>query len=508
MTSFRAEASDIESGARRSPEDVLHQVLEPGEQIIWSGRPDVSAMVQGVGTKRFGSAGPLVVLATTAAAAWLIARRRGLDTGALLEALTRDGAWVYVLVAIAIMLLPLLLRMAGVDLSGAKQHRKWARSLTYGITDRRLLILEDDEIEWACEPDDLGPIRLHERTPTHGDLVFRQRSGGGEKQTVYSRDRQRIGFKALPDPERLKEVVERWREAHRTGAERQAASFLEPVEWAAAVEEGAPSRRRRVENPRYGLTVTFPEAWEVEVRKRGAPYGKFAFELEKWLPLEDSTDWNVIRGKGPYHTSVEIHLDVVPEPVVSLEEMMDSWIYKAFAGELLDTDDAVRWGRFRGFSATRRHVEHAADQGSEDIERPAFMRSTFLHDGRLQVGITVTWPEGSDPLEAVVDKVVREMTLTELDEYAPLAATPSEAAKYFGWLVMAGRVMRVFFGLLFFGSGAWMIPAIGGLMVMLRPLALPFEVFRGFTRAPFGKRVLITVGLSVAIVLLIGALLP
>ena len=88
--------------------------------------------------------------------------------------------------------------------------------------------------------------------------------------------------------------------------------------------------------------------------------------------------------------------------------------------------------------------------------------------------------------------------------------------------------MRVFFGLLFFASGVWtgyveavrstetggsgswtwMIPAIAGLVVMLRPLALPFETFRGFTRAPLGKRMLMTVGLSVAIVLLIGVLLP
>jgi hypothetical protein len=508
---------------------VLHQVLEPGERIIWSGRPDVSAMVEGVSTKRFALPGPLVVLATTVAAAWFIARRQGLDVGALLEALTRDGAWVYALAVVVIMLLPLILRMAGVDLSGAKPYRKWARSLTYGITDRRLLILEDERIGWECEPDDLGPIRLRDRTPTRGDLVFKEGSGGGEKQTVYSRDRQGIGFKALPDPERLKEVVERWRDAHRTGAERQVASFLdEVVGWSAQPEEGTESPDRRVENPRYGLAVTFPEAWEIEVRQRGAPYGKFAFELEKWQPLEDSTDWNVIRGRGPYHTSVEIHLDVVPEPVVTLEEMMDSWIYKAFAGELLDTHDSVRWGRFKGFSATRRHVEHGPDQGSEDIERPAFMRSTFLHDGRLQVGITVTWPEGSGPLEAAVDKIVREMTLTELDEYAPPPVTPSEAAKYFGWLVMAGRVMRVFFGLLFFASGVWtgyveavrstetggsgswtwMIPAIAGLVVMLRPLALPFETFRGFTRAPLGKRMLMTVGLSVAIVLLIGVLLP
>jgi hypothetical protein len=132
MTDVRPRASD--RGATRSPEDVLHQVLEPGERIIWSGRPDVSAMVEGVSTKRFALPGPLVVLATTVAAAWFIARRQGLDVGALLEALTRDGAWVYALAVVVIMLLPLILRMAGVDLSGAKPYRKWARSLTYGIT--------------------------------------------------------------------------------------------------------------------------------------------------------------------------------------------------------------------------------------------------------------------------------------------------------------------------------------------------------------------------------------
>lgn len=64
------------------------------------------------------------------------------------------------------------------------------------------------------------------------------------------------------------------------------------------------------------------------------------------------------------------------------------------------------WGRFRGYSATRRTTVGEQGVTGSDQKRSSVPKRTILHDGRLQLGIVTTWPENSNTLRQAVEKTV------------------------------------------------------------------------------------------------------
>ena len=493
------------------PESVAEEAIEPGERIIWAGRPDVEALTsearrqRGLGGFVKGLARPLAIL-LFAALVW--AYMNGLDLASamdLLSAAVRNAGAEGVVAPLAFLgfvglILALQARTAG-------KFIEWARGLTYAITDRRLLILLDGEIETELEPGQVKKMRLRNRTEGFQDLVFAEKLRGGSsgKGSLTAREKRRIGFKALPDAERIQELVERWREAHLASAERSLEDFLAEEDvssaratpaseggvsgegesdapWSSvdALEEpsvagsdrpadhGSPSSAegfsgeggvRTLGGGRYDLTVRFPEEWSVKVRRRRKPFGTVFLDTLSWGPADEIDDWNVAKVEGPFQTTVEVHVDAVPEPAGTYEEALDSTLNRWATGEVVSSDPDVRRGRFHGWSVTRRHQKGVMAEGAE-LDRVGFFRTTYLHDGVIQLAFVSHWPGGSDGLREAVERIESNVTVrSEGVVPEPPDAVASAASSAVGFAGgVAGRMLRasrVVVGLLIFAVGVW-----------------------------------------------------
>lgn len=163
---------------------------------------------------------------------------------------------------------------------------------------------------------------------------------------------------------------------------------------------------RTIRNDRYGVTVSIPDNWAIKVRKRRKPYGRVFLDFERWKTPDALPDWNVLKAEGDYLTDFEMHLDQVRKPVMVYQKARHSALINAVTGAIVESDGDLSRGNFTGFSITRRHVEHRPDQGGADRDRPALRRWMMLHDGQLQIGAVMTWPEDSGPLKQAMSKVV------------------------------------------------------------------------------------------------------
>ena len=335
-----------------------------------------------------------------------------------------------------------------------------------------------------------------------------------------------MGFKALPNAPLILEMVERWRDAHRTIAEHEITDFVDELAGATG-EPHASGAARTVTNELWGLSFSVPVEWDVRVRQRHHAFGRIALERSKWQSPDELTTWNAIRVEGPYHSAVELHLDRVAEPTQTLDTALSSVLYRLLAGAVVDSEPDASIGRFRGFSVTRNHVVHGPRQGFADRSRPALTRFGILHDGDVQMGVIATWPDDSEPLKAAVDSVLESVTVGPLDP-ATVETLPATVPRRSCVGRVFGAARLLLFGLAVFSlavysawdqgtrlertgqelSSTWMGYSIFGLMLILRPLASPFDWFQAYTRAPFVRRLGITVALAAGITLLIGASLP
>lgn len=395
-----------------SAEDVVARVLEPGETIVWAGRPNADVMTRQIESGRPGAVRAGVLLVAVAAFVYF-----GMDGRSGVALPDSPDEILYVARANVVPLTILLgivatfflLRKKGWD--PASSYARWARSLAYAITDRRLLILENGEVSHELGPEDFGEPRICDRGEGHSDVEFKRiLRSSDSRSSRYGRDRRQIAFKALLDAEDIRRKVEDWRRQHREREEEQVAEFLEGSA-RPSVMSGASQGTRTIRNEHYGLTMNVPETWDVKVRKRRKPYGRIFLDFARWKSPDELTDWNVIRAEGDFHTSIEVHLDLVRKRVVVYQQARNSSLVNAVAGDIVETDEALRYGRFEGFSITRNHVVHGSAQSAGDIGRPALNRYIMLHDGRMQVGVNMVWPQDSEPLRRAVHKVFETMTL-------------------------------------------------------------------------------------------------
>lgn len=399
----------VGTGLHTSPEQTVTRVLEPGEKIIWTGRPDVELMtghLRGGAGIRLRGRGILATLALVGATGYLFMDGQfGFEApGSMAELrdFILDGPGGPLLAVAGLLGFALFARAKGWDNTGA--YVRWAENQTYAITDRRLLILDGENIAWQFGPEDFGEPRIRERGQHHADIEFREVRLEGRRGTALNRDRTRIGFKALKNAGEVRRRIEEWRRAHREQEESEVESFLDAP--ARPGTGGGTDSIRTIRNEEFGVTVHVPEAWDIEVRRRRKPYGRIFLDRENWKSPETLPDWNVLRARGDFHSAFEIHLDRVKKLVTPYEKALNSSLVNAVAGKVVDSDGGVRRGRFEGYRITRDHVVHGRDQDHKDINRPALVRQVMLHDGRLQVGIVMLWPKDSEPLRLTVEKIL------------------------------------------------------------------------------------------------------
>ncbi len=401
-------------------EQVISRVLEPGEEILWAERPNLEVLM--IPARRYQKRRPwrlgLGALITVGVLYYGLESPFGYaDLGAFdrfLEIVPKKA-----LIGISVCAVLSIVGFAvskRFKLGRADSHGRWARSLSYAITDRRLLILEGDGIAYQFRPEELPEMGTRPRAPGYDDIVFKviprdsRKRGEARVGRELRRDVKQvfvdyISFKALPNAEAVKSRIEDWFKAHVNRAEEEVQDFVRDSSPARGSE--SPAGSRLVVNDRYGLEMNVPEKWKLQVRFRTKPFGTTFLDKENWQPLEALNDWNVVHVQGPLHAAVEVHLDETPEPITTYEQTTGSRLAKLLGVGILASEPGLEWGRFQGYSVTRRKsVAGRGVSGRADHDRPAFGKSTMLHDGRLQLGIVVTWPEESETLQRAVEKIV------------------------------------------------------------------------------------------------------
>jgi hypothetical protein len=388
---------------RERPEQTVSAYLEPGETVLWSGRPDTDAALAQFAPWKVR--GLIVVLGGVGGVAFLL--RGTLDLGSVADVVALLRSEPQFLVPIAVVAFaPVLARVLKFD--NASRLRRHFDSLTYAMTDRRLIIVEKGEAQ-SFGIEDLAKLRVRERGPGCGDVVFgdgRTMSSGGGRGDVIARERWRTGFKGLPDAESVLRRVEAWKESQLGRAEESVAEFTASIEEASGWGPG--EGIRRVENRRVGLTLDTPETWTAEVRHKKKPFGKTFVDSAKWRPLTGASDWNVLRVSGPAGAAVEVEV-FETEPTVTFDAIAHSKLAETFGGKAIASDPAVDINGVQGFSVTRRNdAVIRGDSGraqAVDLVMPE--RRVVLHDGRRQACILAHWPEDSAELAEAVDLIVR-----------------------------------------------------------------------------------------------------
>lgn len=383
-----------------SPERLVSKVLEPGEQVIWTGRPQVEAAVSGHRRRRKVTlvVGIALVLVLTF---WLLPE--SIAVNELVEAMEMK------------MLLPLLGSLVVIALffifkqDTASQLNRYFQGLSYAITDRRLLILEGDRISDSYTPERVSTPVLKQRQAGRADVIFGRRSSTTEgRRSVVNRERDEVGFKALSNAREVEAMIGKWLEDSLSKAEKEMSVEIETP----STQADSSSGRRRIENRKAGLALEVPAAWTTRVRNKKKPVGSFFFDREDWQSPEAAGNWNAVCIEGPAKCKVELEI-FETAPTLTFESLNASKMADALAGEVVDSDPDIEINGIRGFSVTRRR-ELAVDPETNAAGLAAIVapeRRTVLHDGRRQIYILSSWPEDSPQLERAVDAVVKSIEL-------------------------------------------------------------------------------------------------
>jgi hypothetical protein len=392
---------------RDSAETVVNRVLEPGEKILWTGRPHVeTALDQHAQRRRRGRL--LAIGIFILAAPWLLSRTVFPSLSAVFEEVGLEPRFVVpIVVVLALIILP---RMFKVD-PKSRLHR-YFNSLTYAITTERLLILEADKVYDAYTPEQVRSPRIRERAPGYSDVNFderdRHRADGTISKDDVLRERRHAGFKSLPNAQEMKQRIDDWLQDHHTQAAREVADFVPAASKKSKLDQ--PKGGIRIVERSLGLELSAPEEWEVQVRAKKKPQGKIFIDKENWHALGEPESWNLVRIEGPSKCRVEIEIFETP-PTVTFEKLANSRLADSISGPVIDKDSDCEINGLRGFSVTRRNDLEVNQQYNEvgiaAVVAPE--RHTVLHDGKRQVYVISTWPEDSEDLQRAVDTVVESI---------------------------------------------------------------------------------------------------
>ena len=191
---------------QESAETVVSRVLEPGEKIVWTGRPNMQVCLDARAQRR-GRSRILLLPLTFLLAFWITGSFGFSSPLAGLHNLPFEPRFLWVVAAPA--LLTLAIRILWLD--DHSRMKRYFQSLTYAITDRRLLILEGNQISAAYSPEQVHAPILRQRAPGYSDVNFDEQSVRPNdlrivQDPVY-RERRQVGFKALPNAEEIQQRI-------------------------------------------------------------------------------------------------------------------------------------------------------------------------------------------------------------------------------------------------------------------------------------------------------------
>ena len=375
-----------------SPEQVVSQVLEPDERLIWSGTPDVEVMTKTMGgrKRRLHWTALIAVVVLIAGLMYTAPQTSGMLQSPL------GSTWI---IGAGLALATLLLGR----LYYSTISKRYARSLVYGITDQRLLILENGKLELEFSPARVKWVERRERfgAPGLSDLIWEEhlvhRSGTSRITNPVQIESAKIGFKAQPGGEDLLQRIESWRQGHLEETVREAGDFVESRQETGRKKSATGGKR--IKSPVLGFSIEAPEEWKAEVRRKKLEFGKTGVDwtANKWSTPEKSTDWNVIRLKNAVDTTVEVQVHET-EPFNTLEAMANPRLPKSILKnmQLVDQEPEFALNGLEGFYLTRLlqgkgESEMVVGQTSNLAEW--YQRQHVLHDGQRQYYILSMWPK-------------------------------------------------------------------------------------------------------------------
>ena len=392
---------------QKSAETVVSRVLEPGEEILWTGRPNVDPAMAHHAQKRRRNKLFILVIAAVAVV-WITRSLPVSGPLEILENLPFDRKFLWVIAA------PFLLIAAAkaFKLDNESRLDRYLRSVTYAITDKRLLILEGDKVYSAYTPEEARSPFLRDRAPGYSDVIFDDQStrrvDNTESRDPVFIERRRVGFKALRHAEEVRQRIIDWIDSYQQDAAYQVAEFVRPTR----ARRGADSAKgaRRIENATLGLSMNAPEAWQVHVRRKKKPQGKMFIDKEFWKEATTTEPWNFVKIEGPSRCRIEVEVFETTS-TTTFDKLANSKLADSVAGKVIDSQPDCEINGVRGFSVTRRNDLQVDPQtgraGIAAVVAPE--RHTVLHDGKRQIYIISSWPEDSEDLQRAVDTVVESI---------------------------------------------------------------------------------------------------
>ncbi|MBK8457120.1 MAG: hypothetical protein IPL47_08455 [Phyllobacteriaceae bacterium] len=181
--------------AAETPQTIMQREMAPGEKLIWAGRPTNA-----------GSFGRPLLAQAIFGIPFLAFALFWTGMAATMTNASPDTPWFfrYVFPAFGI---PFI--VVGISLVSGPLRARWrARRVVYGLTDRRLIIREDDYVQ-SFAFDQIQMIKRRDNRDGTGDVVFREET---RRLSRGSRS-ESIGFHGIAEPQKVEQAIRAAREA-------------------------------------------------------------------------------------------------------------------------------------------------------------------------------------------------------------------------------------------------------------------------------------------------------
>lgn len=386
-----------------SAEQQIDRIKDSRERRLWAGRPNADAMKKGTGHGASRTNWIMLIVGGAIIAAVGSAAYKGGQLG--VSGLTESFNWPLVgIVAFT------LFTIGRHFLKNRSDVENWAEGLTYGITDRRLLVLRDGVIEREYSISEVNQPVLVDRqnAPGYSDIIWGQtapemQSGNrGHKRTARQTEELRVGFKALSDGEAVMEKTGAWRTAHLQESAEKAEAFV------SSVREDS-SERHQIRNSTHRFSIEVPDTWDLMVRHRRLVFGKWGIEKEaQWGTEKSISDWNVLRVEADVGSYVELQVHET-KPINTLDDMLNSKAAQQVGlTKVIDQNADFELSGMRGFYLTRerRGRSNAISTGQTQDVSTWHMRQYILHDGQRQYYFETVWPADSDAQRDICTAIV------------------------------------------------------------------------------------------------------
>lgn len=307
--------------------------------------------------------------------------------------------------------LAFLVVWAGLTLFGRHSGR---RPRAYGIADKRLIIVDADEI-LEFGPGDISQITVDQHKDGTFDVYWgarglyrgeRSRQGGGAKTRPQIQSRtNRLGFIGLNTLEPAQSLLQDWLRHHAVGASTLGYDGADSSP-AAHTDTASNADSRILTETQTGFQIALPANWQVRVGrvKRGRFLGlRFESPEPDWMD-ESAIGWNRIEVNTGLANAI-LRLDLDPDGVpASLEAARSAVVSKLVQMEIVDTRQDVRVNDLCGFGLSHRiSGARIDDKASQSIKVDLIQTQLWLSGSSHVVHILFSIPPHADAVREAVE---------------------------------------------------------------------------------------------------------